>query len=412
MPIKHVLTHGIGFSPGSMKYVITFGLSIGIAPVATETHHRSTEISVVYSDPMWKTGRAGFLGRITDTLNSYSDVTTATIGYQSASLSIGGDNNAAEDWIADGLGRHIETYNPSLEKRWEGFVNTVSVIFGPLSFTLGPLRDTVNRDVLKFNDFSTGVSDITSVANDTDSQAIYGILYKVLSGGKVSSTTADNLRDTYLQENKYPEAAQALGAPGDISITLECLGYGEMLNYPYRNTGDSTYTLREKLIDVINDEPNSIFSSDTSRIDANTLSVFEEEKEYRMGLDVVKELVAMGGDGNNNRTIFGIYEDQTPVYGEIPATVKYNQRLSDMGINIKTATGQVVEPWEVEVGQWVMFTDFLVGRDVPNDTFRTDPRIMFIESVTFTAPNDIQLGGGKTDTLSQKLAKLGLGGLG
>lgn len=29
MPVKHLLTRGLGFSPGSIKYMITHGLSIG-----------------------------------------------------------------------------------------------------------------------------------------------------------------------------------------------------------------------------------------------------------------------------------------------------------------------------------------------------------------------------------------------
>jgi len=33
MPIKHLLTRGIGFSPGSIKYIITLGLSL--LPITT-----------------------------------------------------------------------------------------------------------------------------------------------------------------------------------------------------------------------------------------------------------------------------------------------------------------------------------------------------------------------------------------
>ena len=29
MPVKHIISPGIGFSPGSIKYIVTRGLSIG-----------------------------------------------------------------------------------------------------------------------------------------------------------------------------------------------------------------------------------------------------------------------------------------------------------------------------------------------------------------------------------------------
>ena len=32
--IKHLLTRGIGFSPGSVKFIVTGGLEIGVAAVA------------------------------------------------------------------------------------------------------------------------------------------------------------------------------------------------------------------------------------------------------------------------------------------------------------------------------------------------------------------------------------------
>lgn len=35
MPVKHLVSPGIGFSPGSVKYVVTRGLTPGVAPVPT-----------------------------------------------------------------------------------------------------------------------------------------------------------------------------------------------------------------------------------------------------------------------------------------------------------------------------------------------------------------------------------------
>ena len=110
--------------------------------------------------------------------------------------------------------------------------------------------------------------------------------------------------------------------------------------------------------------------------------------------------------------LFGVYEDRKIEYREVPDTILYTQKLNDVGINLKDRrTNNYVKPWDIKVGQWVQVNDFLIGKNIPNDTFREDPRIMFIESITYTAPYGVSINGGKTDTLTQKLAKLGLGGL-
>ena len=63
-------------------------------------------------------------------------------------------------------------------------------------------------------------------------------------------------------------------------------------------------------------------------------------------------------------------------------------------------------------GKWVLFTDFLIGRVPPMTDPRQDPRALFIEQVTFTAPWTLALQGGRADRTSQMLAQMGLGGIG
>ncbi len=374
----------------------------------------SKRVSVTFSDPLWKDGGSSFLGNLENDLSSYNDVVIAVGGYDSASFGISNNIQYIEEWIENGLGRHIETFNPSLETRWEGFVNSIQVSIGPLSFTRGPLLNVANNVKGKYTDFSSGVADETSFVPDTDSQNLFGIHKKIINVGKVSSTTANNILNTYVNENKYPESSQSLGDSGGLSLSVSCLGYYHMMKYIYNKTSvdkDSTYTLREKIIDVIGADINSLISSDESQLTTNTLSVFEYENEDKPAFDLIKEMLVMGSDANNNRMLFGIYGDRVPEYRQVPTDILYTQRLSDVGVNLQTQVGGEVEPWDVQVGQWVQFTDFLIGRDLPNETFREDPRVMFIESISYTAPYSISISGGKVDTLTQQLAKLGLGGI-
>lgn len=366
-------------------------------------------ISIACSDPIWLTTRSGFITTLVP--DSHTDTTQALGGYDSATISMRSSKSEIESWLDKGLGRHIEVFSPSGVKRWEGFVDEISASIGPLSITRGPMLDIVNKVKVRYSDYTTNITAATASASNTTSQGLYGILYKILSAGKVSSTTATSIRDAYLLENAWPESNQTIAKGGDLTMTLTCKGYRYLLDYPYNEATTTAYTLREKLIDVVAGAPTSgIFSASTAQIGTNTLSVAQLENTDRMGWDIIKELVAMGMVTSNARCIFGIYNDRVPYYSAIPSTAEYQMRLADIGINIMSNVGGQVDPWQVVPGKWIEFVDFMAG-SVYSATMRQNPRYMFIESVTFTAPNEVSFTGGKTDKLPQKLAKLGLSGV-
>ncbi len=367
-------------------------------------------VSVIYGDPLWMDGRASSYPTLTSELDSYTDTSVALGGYDSATITMRLSRDEIESWLENGLGRHIECNSPSDEKRWEGFVDEISASIGALSITRGPFLNIANKIKVRYSDYTTGVSSSTATASNTASQDKYGIRYKILSAGRCSSATAIRIRDTYLLENAWPESNQTIVKGGDLTMTLTCKGYRYLLDYPYNEATTTAYTLREKLIDVVADVPTSdIFSTIITNIDANTLSVNQLENTDKLGWDIIKELVAMGGDSSNDRAIFGIYNERVPFYSLIPSTTEYQMRLSDIGINVMSNVGARVEPWDVKPGKWLEFTDFMAGANY--STFRQNPRYMFLESVTFTAPNDVSFTGGKADQLPARLAKLGLGGI-
>ena len=370
-------------------------------------------VSIFVSDPLWGSTQKSPIVWGNNGMSTYTDSVSVAGGYDTASITKGVPILVINEWVQDGLGRDVEISNPYLGIRWNGFVNEIIIGMGVASFTIGPLINLANRVYVNYSDFTTGETETTEVANDTDSQADHGIIVKVLSGGKVSGVTAGNIRDTYLTERAYPDASQTLGGQ-DLSLQLNCLGYRHMLSYPYNNKigTEETYTAREKIIDVLEADPNSLFTVNESTMGTNTLSVFKREDKNRDAYTIIKELVAMGGDTSNERMIFGIYEDREPVYKATPTDVAYQVRMSSLGARLENTAGQSVEPWEIVPGKWLEFSDFLPGVDIPYaTTLRKDPRRMFIESVSFTIAYDLQLTGGKTDQLPQMLAKLGLGGI-
>ncbi len=149
---------------------------------------------------------------------------------------------------------------------------------------------------------------------------------------------------------------------------------------------------------------------DTSGIDENTVQVTSFEDGLSLAWSIIKEIVARG-DALHNRWLFGVYGDLAGRYEAAPTEVEYVQRLSDPKVRVETPSGSEVYPWNVLPGKWLQFPDFLIGKAQPAD-LREDPRMMFVEGVTYRAPYGLELRGGDVDRLSQILGQMGLAGAG
>lgn len=388
--------------------------------MTTATFHESINLSINAFDPLVVgTGLVNDL--IGSQINSYQHSISALGGYNSATIVINDRQMNIEDWLSDGLMRHIEVYNPALVKIWEGFVNEIVITLGALSVTRGPLLDVGNNVALTYSTVDTSISPpavgmraTTAFSADTDSQALYGVLENVLSAGGVSSTEATTIRDVFLTENKDPQSSQQLniGQSSELSVRLNCLGYYHLMKkYIYNQTASTgTANLSTVLAAIIAADPNSILSTDTSGITSNTLQVKQYLNDNSPAWNLIQGLVARG-DASDNRYIFGIYNDRVPTYEAIPTDFEYQQRLSDPAQRVETPQETEVKPWDVKAGKWLFVPDFLIGKVVPS-SLRLDPRMIFIEQVTYSMPWGLQIQGGKTDKLTQKLAKLGLSGIG
>lgn len=387
------------------------------------TLHQSTGLTVVVSHPL--VSGLGYIETLTDQFSSWRHVTKSLGGYDSASFTIDGNQRVLEEWFDLGLGRDVTLYNLGLRTRWNGFVNKVSLRMGGFTLERGPLLNIANKVWLVYSTIDTsvvppvlGIRVKTAAAEDSASQTRYGVLEKALSSGGVTDANALQVRDTYLTENKDPEVSQQFSSgSGNLTLSVECLGYIHMLGaYVYNSTTTGTQNLSVKLQNIITADPNSILSTDFNGITANTLQVGAWENDDDVALALIKGLTAKG-DANDDRYLFGIYQDRKSLYEAAPTEVAYRQRLSSVNQQIETLAGIRVWPWDVDPGKWLFIADFLIGRTQPiapssMAEMRADPRYAFLEQVTFTAPYDINWVGSKTGTLPQKLARLGFAGLG
>lgn len=386
----------------------------------TRTYNDSGGLSVHVHEPL--IAGSGFVMDISDQVSEYQHEIEALGGYWTASIKIADRQGRLEDWFERGLSRRIVTYNPDGDTAWEGFVNRITLNLGGLTKSIGPVLNIANKVKLIYSFIDSeatspviGLRASTAWAQDTNSQAKWGVLERVLSSGGATPTTATSLRDDYLRENAQPESDEDQNIGSSLSepqITLECLGYVHYLQtYSYNSTTTGTTSLSAKLAAVLAAEPNTFLSHSNKFIEANALLVAAFDNDNRVAWNVVKELVSKGDD-SDNRYLFGVYADQMPHYAPVVDQVDYLQYLSDPAQTVTTSTGVRVPPWDVKPGKWIFSPDFLIGRVPQNAALRDDLRMEFIESVTYRAPWDLAIRGGKVRRLDQKLAKLGLAGIG
>lgn len=387
------------------------------------TYQETLGLSIAYGDPLVKSPRAAHLGELRKEVSAYEHETAAVGGYYSARFDLAGNLVNVNDWFEHGPGRHLEVHDPDMKVVWEGFANQVGINAGQYAATRGPLVEVANRVYVIYSERDTTVNPpvvipgmITTIAQDTDSQARWGIWEKAVSGGETDATGAAYLRDVYLAESAEPatdDPRVVLEAGGQVSVSVECLGYWAwMLAYPYQDTTGGTVTCSTKVQAILAADTNGIFSVDYSQIATNAALAPRYENSGTPAWNVMKALTALG-DINNDRWTFGIYEDRKAHYERIPDDVDYQHRLADPSQRVETVIGGEIAPWEVQPGKWLYLPDFLTGRGQPEQTAdkRHDPRFIFIEGVRYRAPYTVEITGTRVGRLAQIQAKQGLGGV-
>lgn len=394
----------------------------------TPSIYQSTGLTVQPYPPLWSASRYHFQS-FTSQIKSYSHNLSLDGGlYTSADIGLALYEEEAVDWIEYGLGRHIVVKDSLGGTVFEGFINTIRVSFGNLTLTYGPVMDVANRVKVQYTPYIdvavdppvTGTTTETIYAQDTASQLKYGIHEVVVDGGTlIDSMTyigggtpdheAELIRDAYLAEFKNAEISHSVGFErAEFEVKLELKGYSAFFEkHIYNSANLLTVQVPTKLQNVVDANPNTaIFSTDYSDIstDATYLqltSAFEDKN--RTASAIIKELLSLG-NSTNNRTIFLIRQDRKAYYSAIPTTPEY---YYDTNLNTTVdELGAEVLPWRIMPGKWVEFIGLRGVSQISamRDTFRH----MFIETVNYTAPYDIQLGGNKVSKISQILAKKGV----
>jgi hypothetical protein len=356
-----------------------------------------------------------FMYSITHLMQSYSHTIAAYGGFLEATISLSGDQSVIEEWYTDGIGRHIVVVNPAGAVCWEGFVNSIEVVMGAFSATRGPLLNVANRVSAMYTpiieaeteELVTGTETETTIAEDLVSQQRYGIWEKVINAGTVTDDDAEYIRDTYLEDNREPSVSSdiSFGNSGsDANVTLHCRGYIDWLNYAYNDTTDDYVMASTKVAAVVTAEPNSML---TSSVDTNGILVSSLEDGNRMASAIIEEIVSMG-DIYDNRWLYGCYENRVVYYNAAPTTVEYFTHLTFPHQVVFLNRSSPIDPWDIRPGKWLELLDFRSYGVSPTDIYE-NPSTVFIEEVSYTAPNQVQMSGKKIQRVEQLLARLGIG---
>ena len=380
---------------------------------------RSFTPSIVVSTPSWITASNFTDDNLAYGMESYSHTIVATGGYDTASLTAKMRIREAGRWFTKGLGRDFAYYSPQGIKRWQGFINSITVNIGALSYTIGPVIDIANRaDVL----FSTkqyntnppigGQETSTGAANITASQNRYGIFVTLLNGGSGILAQMEEIRDVFLAENSEPfrDTAASFSADGEAQIQLEMLGYYHLLKrYFYSSSTTGTQNASAKIAAVLAADPSSRFSSSSLFIETNTTQVNAAELDNPYAWDVIQNTIAVG-DGSGNRMLFGVYNDLVAYYQSLPTTVTRQMLLSDPAQRVESISGALIYPWDMRPGAWVAVQDFIIGQPQAAD-LKSDLRNIMVETVSYTAPFGLSINGKKVETLPQIMARYGISGI-
>jgi hypothetical protein len=344
-------------------------------------------------------------------------------GYLKASFAINRDAIDVEDWLMHGLGRTVTLVSPTLNIRWEGFVNQVTGVFGSLRQIRGPLMNIANRGLVLYSELDPvtrepiyGSERETPIQEDQDSKEAYGIFEKILSGGACLTATANQLLTMYLNDFREPHRDDRMETRGGRpNVRIECLGFHNFWKRAvFEDTTSGTITLSTKMTNIIDDagaDPNGLFASTNASIETNGILVERYENDNTPAWTILKGLVARGEAVNDYRTIFMVTANRHIEYKTMPMTPEYERRMfeNEQAV-LHYTTDDLIDPWDVLPGKWIVTGDFLLGQTRPT-LLRDDPSATFIEEVSFRSPDQISINGSRLTTINQRLAQLGLGSM-
>lgn len=288
------------------------------------------------------------------------------------------------------LGAFVAIYvdNPA-EPIWEGLVNRITFNSGSVSYTAS-LDELANRVSVVYTG-TTNTAAETAVANNTASQAIYGIKQEQIEFGVDTSagTQRTTLRDTIVTQRAYPQTAITQSQGNSNIVHLELIGIFHTLEWQKIFTAAVTATTTMSVaaaafIATVANTTTFFDNSDTSKISTNAVTAPVQQRAVSYWDRLLS--LAESGDGSNY-WVCGILPTNRSTgkrvfyYRVANTTVVYTASKQD-DLRPRNLYGRLIPPYLVVPDRSIRVVDALVGL---NGTIITDPSLTYIQNVQYDA---------------------------
>src|SRR3990167_8229529 len=266
----------------------------------------------------------------------------SAFGFDTAECDLLGSQLILEDKFFNYLGRRLTRYSPDGQfVIWDGQIVEMILQQPGLQRRLS-LRDMYNRVSVRYIPIDTSANPPTesaetptAVANNTDSQALYGIKEIVFRPpqNRITATDAAQMRDT-IKSFYYlplPSDASRLGSGRDTpGLHVICEGYYHTLGWRIFNQNsvsgaqNANLAISEIAVAVGQFIPSKSLSTNTTQVQ----KYFNRDNTAKSLIEWIVSL----GDSSFNRWLAYVYEDRKLVYEAAPSiasTVRYYRRMAD-----------------------------------------------------------------------------------
>lgn len=235
---------------------------------------------------------------------AYRNSEQAQGGFWSCSFQLHARETILKDLFERGLGRHVEVWGDGLQQDFEGYIHELVYNLPPDQFVV-TLEDMTNRMRLRSDYDNDGITERTTLQEDADSQAQFGIKELIVSGGDVASqTVANQAAASFLALRSFPRPEARIGGASGSRPFMEvfCRGYISTLEWRLYNQTAIKLTQAASLqLGLILDASAPFIKS--RDIDANGTEVAQFADSDRTALDLCQGIANLG-DANSNRWLF------------------------------------------------------------------------------------------------------------
>lgn len=322
--------------------------------------------------------------------------------FDTASCDLVLPRSQAEKWIDLYLGNRVAIFvdNP-VDPIWEGFVSRIMFQIGGITFTAS-IDNLYNRTRVTYSAPATStIPQQTAAADNTASQAVYGIKEGSLEGYTIDvasgvATEKTTLRDMRLAIAAWPQVSTVVGGGGNqTTLSIEMQGFYHTLEWETHQQAAASVNqpntnIRTYVLPGLANGATFFDNTDFTLIDSNSgYTITGNERQGKTAWQKIQEYTEPG-DGVNRwiagitPTSYGGGSTRKFYYQAANSNVEYTARLSD-GLRVRNLYGDLVKPWTVRPDRGVRLTDVLTGWSGLGD----DPRECYIEVIDYDAESQM-----------------------